>query len=139
MDRDPSPATRKNLRIVIFNDGPDLIATMTRWLQIQGHRAWSAQLSTMRNAHTAAAEFIGHNRADVVVFDVGIPYACNWDFGQVLQLLPGADDVPFVFTTTNKFQLELLVGRTTAYQITGTAENLDGLTALIHSAAGRAA
>lgn len=66
--------------------------------------------------------FIKRNRADVVLFDVGLPYVPDWDFGEVLQVLPGAEGVPFVFTTTNKTELERLVGDTNAYKLTGTAK-----------------
>jgi hypothetical protein len=76
-------------------------------------------------------------RLAVVLFDVGLPYICNWDFGVVLRMLPGGAGVPFVFTTANKAQLELLVGPTNAYELTGTPDNLHGLLALIHAAGGK--
>ena len=129
----------KSLRIAIFNDGADTIALLSTWLGSHGHHPLSAQLRDMRQADAEAGRFIERNNADLVLFDVGLPYVSNWDFGEVLQMLPGASGVPFVFTTANKVELEKLVGRTNAYQLTGTPANLEGLLTLIYAAVGRPA
>jgi len=127
----------KSLRVAIFNDGDDTIALLSTWLGSHGHHPLTARLRDMRQADAEAGRFIERNKADLVVFDVGLPYVSNWDFGEVLQLLPGAVGVPFVFTTVNKVELDKLVGRTNAYQLTGTPSNLEGLLALIYAAVGR--
>jgi len=123
------------IRIAIFNDGHDTIATLSAWFTAHGHQPLSARLQDMRIADTEAGAFIGRNKADVVVFDVGLPYRANWDFAEVLQLLPGAIGVPFVFTTANKIELEKLVGPTSAYLLTGTPDNLEGLMKIIEATA----
>jgi hypothetical protein len=128
------PPRPRNYRVAIFNDGYDTMALLTNWLASHGHQALTARLQDMRGADTGAADFISRNRADVVLFDVGLPYRCNWDFGEVLQLLPGAEGVPFVFTTANKGALEKLVGTSDAFELTGTPENLDALLALVDGA-----
>jgi CheY-like chemotaxis protein len=91
----------------------------------------------MRLADSEAAAFISRNKADVVVFDVGMPYQPNWDFAEVLRLLPGVTGIPFVFTSANTTELDKLVGPTGAYLLTGTPTNLSGLMALIDSTVGR--
>src|SRR5689334_18826994 len=96
----------KPLRIAIFNDGHDTIAILTAWFEAHGHRALSARLQDMRRADTEAGIFIERNGADVVVFDVGMPYMSNWDFGEVLQNLPGAAGVPFVLTRSHNVEFE---------------------------------
>ena len=128
---------RKPLRIAIFNDGTDTIAILSACFASHGHHALAARLQDMRRADSEAEAFISRNKADVVVFDVGLPYEPNWDFAEVLQLLPGAKGIPFVFTSANTIELEKLVGPTNAYLLTGTASNLDGLMARINSAVGR--
>jgi DNA-binding response OmpR family regulator len=135
MAGDSTPAP-KNLRVAIFNDGPDILATIQRWIQVNGHRAWIAQLSQMRDANHMAMEFIVNNRADVVLFDIGMPYACNWDFAEVLQVMmeKAGHAVPFVFTSANTDELDRIVGSTDAYELTGTAENLNGLLARVYEA-----
>jgi CheY-like chemotaxis protein len=126
----------KNQRVAIFNDGADILTTLQRWMQMNGHRAWTAQLSEMREAHHAAMEFVIENRADVVLFDVGMPYACNWDLADVLQVMlrEAGHAVPFVFTSANTDELDRIVGRTGAYELTGTVENLNGLLPRIYAA-----
>jgi hypothetical protein len=108
-------------------------------MQINGHRAWLAQLSEMREAHHTAVEFIVENRAEVVMFDIGIPYACNWDFAEVLQVMLAERGhlVPFVFTSANTDELDRIVGPTGAYELTGTAENLNGLLARMYAGVGQ--
>lgn len=130
----------KPLRVAIFNDGRDTLATLKRLFEQHGHSAYIAQLSEMRDAGHEAGDFIHRHRADVVVFDVGLPYVCNWDFGTVLQLLPGAVGVPFVFTTANKAILDELRGEATiAFELTGTPRNLARLLSLVYQAVGRPA
>ena len=127
----------KPLRIAIFNDGQDTIAMLSAWFASNGHHALTARLQDMRQADSEADAFIARNKADVVVFDVGLPYEPNWDFDEVLRLLPGAQNVPFVFTSANTIELEKLVGPTDAYLLTGTAANLAGLMDRINTAVGR--
>ena len=126
---------RRALRVAVFNDGHDTIALITSWLESHGHRSLTAKLQDMRKADSEAGQFIHRNRADVVLFDVGLPYVSNWDFGEVLQLLPGTEGIPFVFTTANKIELEKLVGPTDSFQLTGTPENLALLLERIYVAA----
>jgi CheY-like chemotaxis protein len=128
--------SRKPLRVAIFNDGHDTLALLRNWLGSHGHLSLTAKLQEMRTADTEAGEFIRRNAADVVVFDVGLPYMCNWDFGAALQLLPGAEGIPFVMTTANKAALETLVGPTDAYELIGTPANLEGLLGRIYKAVG---
>jgi hypothetical protein len=59
----------------------------------------------MRRADSEAEAFISRNKVDVVVFDVGLPYQPNWDFAEVLQLLPGVTGTPFVFTSANTVEI----------------------------------
>ena len=110
-----SPNTLGALRIVVFSDGADTIALLCTWLNAHGHHPLSARLQDMRQADWEAASFIERHRADLVLFDLGLPYVSNWDFAEVLQMLPGAQGVPFVFTTANKVELEKLVGRTARF------------------------
>jgi CheY-like chemotaxis protein len=125
------------LRIAIFNDGHDTIALLSEWFSSQGHAIVTACLQDMRRPDSGAGEFIRQNAADIVVFDVGLPYQANWDFAEVLQLLPGAKNVPFVFTSANTIELDKIVGKTDAYLLTGTPANLEGLMVLVNAAAGR--
>ena len=133
----PGVPRPKPLRIAIFNDGHDTIALLSAWFASHGHHALTARLQDMRKADSEAGEFIKRNQADVVLFDIGLPYVPNWDFGLVLQMLPGAKGVPFVFTTANRVELEKLVGPTETYELTGTPGNMDGLMSLIYAATGR--
>ena len=117
------------LRVAIFHDGEDTLSLLKGWLASHGYSPIAVRLQDMRGVETAAGEFVRSSRADVVIFDIGFPYICNWDFCLALQMLPGAEGVPFVFTTANKIALERVVGPTDAYELTRTPENLSGLLA----------
>ena len=62
------------------------------------------------------------------------PYAANWDYLEVLPLIPESGVVPFVVTTANRRGLEKAVESTDAIEITGTTEDFEAVTAAIASA-----
>ena len=49
------------------------------WFTQHGHHCVTAVVADLRNAHQDVARFINEHEPDVVVYDVGMPYACSWD------------------------------------------------------------
>jgi CheY-like chemotaxis protein len=125
---------RKTRRIAVFNDSAPTLSTIAKWCEIHGYGVVTAQVSQMRVAHVDVEQFVKSHRPDVIVFDVAMPYESNWDFLEVIQMLPSLAGLPFVVTTANKLALEDLVGGTNALQIVGKPSDLNALLSAVESA-----
>ena len=53
----------------------------------------------MPQAHEEVGRFIQKHRPDVVIYDVGMPYAGSWDLLEVIRTSPALQRQPFVITT----------------------------------------
>ena len=94
------------------------------WLQDQGHDSDTALLAEMPHVHEEVGRFILKHRPDVVIYDVGMPYASSWDLLEVIRSAPALESQPFGITTPNKRKLELAVGPTSAVEIGGREADL---------------
>ena len=115
---------RRALRLVVLNDSAKVLKMLCDWLQSQGHHCDTAVLADMPNAHEEVGRFILKHRPDVVIYDVGMPYASSWDLLEVIRTSPALQSQPFVITTPNKRKLELAVGSTPALEIGGREGDL---------------
>ena len=124
------------LRVAIISDGLDTVDALTEWFHLHGHVPIAAALTDVRKRtdHQPAA-FIETLRADVVVLDIGLPYAVNWYYAELIML--GLPKQSIVLTTANRASLEAIVGESGAFELTGTKENLTTLLALVYKATGR--
>jgi CheY-like chemotaxis protein len=118
------PHKRRRLRLVVLNDSAKVLKMLCDWLQRQGHHCDTALLADMPNAHEEVGRFILKHRPDVVIYDVGMPYASSWDLLEVIRSSPALQLQPFVITTPNKRKLELAVGATSAFEIGGREGDL---------------
>ncbi len=130
----PNRENLRKRRVAVFNDSAPTLSTMAKWLEIHGYGVVTAQLSQMRSVYLNAEAFIAINRPDVIVFDIAMPYESNWDFLEVLQLMPSVVGLPFVLTTANTAVLEQLVGPNTAMQIQGKPDDLNAMLRAIDAA-----
>ena len=112
------------LRVVVLNDSARVLKMLCDWLQRRGHHCDTALLSDMPQAHEEVGRFILKHRPDVVIYDVGMPYASSWDLLEVIRTSPPLQSQPFVITTPNKRKLEEAVGLTSALEIGGREEDL---------------
>ena len=104
------------------------------WLQRQGHHCDTALLADMPEAHEEVGRFILKHRPDVVIYDVGMPYASSWDLLEVIRTSPALQSQPFVITTPNKRKLEEAVGLTSALEIGGREEDLRRVSKAVEAA-----
>jgi hypothetical protein len=75
------------LRIAIVNDGRDTISLLSEWFQLHGHVPVPiALVDVRRTTDHRPAEFVERLGADVIVLDVGLPYAVNWYYAEMLAL-----------------------------------------------------
>jgi DNA-binding NarL/FixJ family response regulator len=124
------------LRVAIVNDGVDTISALSEWFQMNGHVPIAVKLADVRQkTDHKPAEFVQSLRADVVILDIGMPYAVNWYYAELIALsLPGQ---AIVLTTSNRNALESIVGKSGSFELTGTKDNLVSLLGLVYAAAGR--
>jgi hypothetical protein len=125
------------LRVAILNDGEDTITALSEWFQLHGHIPLAMKVSDLRKRLTNPAEVVEAVNPDVLVFDVGLPYAVNWYYAEVLKMsLP---NLPIVLTTANRTALQEIVGANGAFELTGTPKNLIALLAFVYASCGRTA
>ena len=122
--------------VAVVNKIPTLSTCWRRGLETHGIRAVCGSLRDFRRGHDDVVEFIKRHNPIVLLCDISAPYAANWDYLEVLRLIPESGVVPFVVTTANKRALEKAVGSTDAIEITGTTEDFEAVTAAIASAHG---
>jgi CheY-like chemotaxis protein len=104
------------------------------WLETHGIRAVCGSLRDFRRGHEDFLAFINRHTPTIVLYDLSMPYPSNWDYLEVLRLMPEMQGIPFVVTTGNKVALEKAVGSTNAIEITGTVQSLTQVTDAIHAA-----
>jgi hypothetical protein len=125
------------LRIAILNDGEDTITTLSEWFQVHGHVPLALRAKDVRKELSNPADAVAALKADVLVYDVGIPYAVNWYYAELLRLaLPG---LPMVLTTANRDALHEIVGANSTFELTATSRNLTALLGLVYACCGRTA
>ena len=113
------------LRIVIFNNDSETLKTVAHWFEINGHRVTTSALAAMRRADLdEIGDFLKRHDPDVIVYDVAIPYAPNWDYLSVLRSAPDLPRIPYVTTTPNKAALDKLVGKNDALELLGGPDDL---------------
>ncbi len=128
-----SPTVR---RIIIFNDSQNLLTTLKVWFEAHGHHASTFRLSDFPDPMARVGAAIHEVKADVGVFDVGIPLMSSWDVLCLLRMSPPMDTFPLVVTTPNIAALDRAATmKTGAFELTGTAENLTDLLVLFDKAA----
>ena len=122
------------LRVVVLNDSARVLKMLCDWLQRRGHHCDTALLADMPEAHKEVGRFILKHRPDVVIYDVGMPYASSWDLLNVIRISSALKSQPFVITTPNKRKLELAVGPTPAIEIAGRDADLRRVSKAVEAA-----
>jgi hypothetical protein len=84
------------LRVAIMNDGQDTITALSEWFQVHGHLPLALRVTDVRKTLTNPADVVDALKADVLIFDIGIPCAVNWYYQEILKVaLP---HLPLVLT-----------------------------------------
>jgi CheY-like chemotaxis protein len=128
--------SKRVLRVLMFNDSPAVLDTLTTWLEIHGHVARAVRLSENRDGYDGTVELIRSYGPDAIVFDVGLSYIANWDFLDALRETPALKPFPFVVTTPNRAVLDKLIGKpTNAIELVGREDDLTAILAAVENAA----
>jgi CheY-like chemotaxis protein len=127
---------KPSFRLAIFNDSRGVLRLLQSWFEANGHLAVSAALPEMRNPVTEMPRVVLEFRAELIVFDVGIPLLSSWDFLSALQLDSPVKDLPLIVTTRNVATLDRVIDAASgAYEFSGTTENLATLLLLVEKIA----
>jgi PAS domain S-box-containing protein len=87
----PSPGTRRHARVLVVDDEPQVLATLTELLQSYGYAI------TGVSSGAAALGAYARGRFDVVLTDVGMAGMSGWDFAERLHAID--PDVPVLVVT----------------------------------------
>jgi two-component SAPR family response regulator len=77
-------------------------------------------------------------KPDAILYDVSIPYDENWKFFRKISNFEEAKNIKFILTSTNKRNLEKIVGPTNSIEILGKPFDLEELAKAIKIATNRA-
>lgn len=119
------PQHPRPLHVVVLNNDGETLKTVAQWFEINGHRVTTSALAAMRRADLQEiGDFLSRHNPDVIVYDIAMPYAPNWDYLMVLRTAPSLPRIPYVATTPNKGALDRLVGPNDALELLGAPDDL---------------
>jgi CheY-like chemotaxis protein len=117
-----SPPNPRRLRLALLNDNASFLQMLCDWFTQHGHDCVTAVVADLPNAHQDVPRFINEHEPDVVVYEVGTPYASSWDLLDVIRCDPSLKTQAFVVTTPSKKKLEEAVGETSALELAGPTD-----------------
>lgn len=122
----------------VLNTSPDTVDLLRRALEQAGIVTVTAFTYEIRDGEVDFDSFIRQHNPDVIVYDIAPPYDANWKLFQHISGMASVVGRRFVVTTTNKVQVETLVGRDQrVYEVIGKPADL-GLIVRAVKEAGRA-
>lgn len=110
--------------MAVFNSNQDVLRLIRTALEDEGYGVVTEHIVHFRDGDADLIDFLATYRPSLLLYDLAPPYQENWNFLQLLQRIPEVSSLPMVLTTVNKAALEKTVGRTDAFEILGTLDNL---------------
>jgi two-component system, chemotaxis family, CheB/CheR fusion protein len=84
---------RRQLRILVVDDAPDVLEMFDMMLRISGYAVESSASALEALEKASGAQF------DVIVSDIGMPYMNGYELARRLRALPGYASVPMIAVT----------------------------------------
>jgi DNA-binding response OmpR family regulator len=124
--------------VAVINTSPDLTDMLRLVLEQHGFVAVSVLTYQIRDGVIDLNAFLTLHKPDVVIYDIGLPYASNWQLLCHLRESSPLGKLPVIVTTTNERQVRPLTADTPVHEIVGKPYDLNVLVELIRGAlAGR--
>jgi CheY-like chemotaxis protein len=117
--------------LLVLNSHPETVELLTDWFAALGATVHYGRTSELCGNAAAARDIVESTRPTVVLFDLAVPYARNWQCFQHVANSGLFGATPIVLTTVNARALDELVGPTHAFEIIGTPHDLWKLQDLI--------
>ena len=121
----------EGVTLLLLNSQPDTITLLSDWFGALGATVHSSKTLELCHREDEAQALLETIHPDVIIFDLSIPYAQNWQCLQHLIKMGLFGSVPLVLTTTNKRALDQIVGPTDAFEVIGTPHDLWHLQELV--------
>jgi CheY-like chemotaxis protein len=118
--------------VAVLNSNQDVLRLIRSTLQDEGYAVVTEHIISFREGEANLTRFLMTHHPSVVVYDLAPPYQENWNFLQLFCKIPEIAAIPMVLTTVNKAALENTVGKTNAFEILGTRDNLGPVVAEIN-------
>ncbi len=131
-------AGHRALRLVIFSSSDAVRHTLRSSFETRGHVVQTIAVSELRWPLDGVRRLIDDIKAQVVVYDVAMPFVSHWDLLNAIRLTDRFDTPVVVTTTADPTTLDSIVGEHTgAFHVTGSPENLSALLNIVCDAAAR--
>jgi CheY-like chemotaxis protein len=117
-------SSRKPCVIAVLNSNQDVLRVIREALEDEGYLVATKHIVDFKEGLANLGQFLNEHQPSAMIYDLAPPYQENWNFLQLVQQIPDVAAIPTVLTTVNKAALDHTVGRTEAFEILGTRDNL---------------
>lgn len=120
--------------IAICNSSEEIIEALQLALAEEGYSSVGGHVVSFKKGESDFIKFVKDNKPQAIIYDIAPPYDKNWTFLRLIKNVKEVEKIPFVVTTTNKAQLEELVGETPALELVGKPFDLKEIVSAVKRA-----
>jgi CheY-like chemotaxis protein len=112
--------------VAIFNASDDTVEMLQTMLAARGHVGVSGRADDVKSGELDFIDFMETHKPDALIWDIAPPYDRNWHFFKLLRSTAPLAGCGIVLTTTNKKNLDALVGHETgAIEVVGKPYDIE--------------
>jgi DNA-binding response OmpR family regulator len=113
-----------DIKVAVMNTSKEITSVLREVLTDEGMDVSTEFTYHFKDHEEKFDAYVIQNQPDVIVYDIALPYEENYELFRRLLSRPSSNGIRFVLTTTNKYALDKLVGKTKAYEIIGKPYDL---------------